>query len=571
MALHSTSPNFKEEPQVEKVLPGEKRAARADGLSPRAIEDGAVGPRDLGSPGPDLGSQENVVAANVALDWVLQEIVQQARLATSATGGFISLERAGKVSCQATSGSTAGEFAAYLNRDRRLVDACLRAGALVRCRDSETSDVLDGSACRYLGARTVVMVPILDESERKLGVFGVFSPQADAFSNSSIVVLQSLTRRIADAVAQVDRCTGVASGEASAPLRSNKVRPDNPGRSWSTRARILRALQRPLAFRGTAVLVVGILAVVLAVGWTLSRAGNQQAVPTLEKASTGVRVAAGSSLAAAAQSSSGQSSSGQSLSSQSLSEQPLSNRPSSGPALSGQAGSGQAGSEQAGATPGQSPTVAASVTQKLAVTSVVEPSVVKPPVVKPSLVKPSLVKPPVVKPGMGAPAVPKAVKQVPAGPEIHVPDLEVENALDNAASGSVVSEPVEPATASAEPRSEAAPPRPAEAEQKAASTNGGSAPAPPVMLPEALALAYIVEQAPPEYPAEVKDRVRGTLTMDVIVGVDGHVEKLSLLHGDESLWAPVEKAVRNWRFRPQVRDGHPIRFESHIDLHLVLP
>src|SRR3984893_7262102 len=246
MVLHSTSPNFPEarEPREENPLQRKEREGRHQGRSPRATGDSAIGPQDR-------GSQQKVVAADRALDWVLQEIVQHARLATSATGAFIGLVRANKIVCQALSGSNTSEFVAYLNRDRRMVDSCLRPSSLQRCRDSEASEELDGRACRYLGARSVVLVPIPDETEEKLGIFGVLSPQVDAFSNANIAALQSLSRRIADARELVDQCTPVSSGDAAALIRPH------PGNVLPIRARLLRAIQRPVTVsRGSSLLVL---------------------------------------------------------------------------------------------------------------------------------------------------------------------------------------------------------------------------------------------------------------------------------------------------------------------------
>src|SRR5271156_3672673 len=235
MALRLTSRNVKEaRTPRDETLTQRETDGRRDGPA-RVTGDGSFGARP--------GFQKKVVAADVALDWVLQEIVQQARLATTATGAFIGIVRGRNIICQATSGSNAAEFVAYLNRDRRIFDRCLDEAAPQRCRDSETSDEIDASTCRYLGARSVLVVPVIDAGEEKLGIFGVFSPQADAFSSANIIALQTLSRRIGDAMAQVDRCTSTSNGNASR-------RQSEPGKS-SISGRLLRAARRPLpAVRG---------------------------------------------------------------------------------------------------------------------------------------------------------------------------------------------------------------------------------------------------------------------------------------------------------------------------------
>ena len=487
MGLHSTSPNFPEARE-----PRKQREGRHHGRSPRATGDSAVGPQDC-------GSQQKVVAADLALDWVLQEIVQHARLATSATGAFIGLVRANKIVCQALSGSNASEFVAYLNRDRRMVHSYLRTSSLQRCRDSEASEELDGPACRYLGARSVVLVPIPDETEEKLGIFGVFSPQVDAFSNANIAALQSLARRIADAMEQVDQCTPVSSRDAAAQIRPN------PGNVLPIRAQLLRAIQRPVAVsRRSSLWVLGILAVVLLVGWTLSRAINQRAMDASAKTSAPVSRATSVGSAAVTP---------QSASSSSAS--PLSNN--------------------AGANPGESPAVAA-----------------------------------VVKPVPEPPPAHKAIKKIPARSELHLPDLEIENALDDASPGSLVSESVD--AFKADETSTVAAPRPEEAHKKPASTNADSSPASPVVVPEKTALDHVNARVEPHYPAVPNSQaVQGTAIVDVVVRSNGRLEVVRPVSGDPRLLVSAAKAVRKWRFTPLVRNGQSVSFESHITFHFALP
>jgi len=479
MGLHSTSPNFPEARE-----PRKERVGRHHGRSPRATGDSAIAPQDC-------GSQPKVVAADRSLDWVLQEIVQHARLATSATGAFIGLVRANKIVCQALSGSNASEFVAYLNRDRRMVDSYLRTSSLQRCRDSEASEELDGRACRYLGARSVVLVPIPSETEEKLGIFGVFSPQVDAFSNANIAALQSLSRRIADAMERVDQCTPVSSRDAAAQTRPNPGLP-------------IRAIQRPVAVsRRSSLWVLGILAVVLLVGWTLTRAINQRAMDASAKTSAPVSQAA--SVGSAAVTSQSASSSSASL---------LSNN--------------------AGANPDQSPAVA-----------------------------------PAVKPVTEPPPAHKAIKKIPARSELHLPDLEIENALDDA-SGSLVSESVD--AFKADETGTVAAPRPEEADKEPASTNADSSPVSPVVVPEKTALDHVATRVEPYYPAIPNFRpLQGTAIVDVVVGRSGRVEVARPVSGDPLLRFSALRAVRKWLFTPLVRNGQSVSFESHITFHFALP
>src|ERR1700732_759007 len=162
---------------------------------------------------------DKVVTADVALDLVLEQIVYQARLSTGATGAFLGLVRNGQMVYRAMNGATSAEFVAYLRRDPRMVDACLRTSTVQHCRNSDNASGLDASVCRILGARSVVLVPVLKETEEKLGVLGAFSSQADAFASRDLVPLQSLSRRVADTMARVDDLADDFAARASVPAQ----------------------------------------------------------------------------------------------------------------------------------------------------------------------------------------------------------------------------------------------------------------------------------------------------------------------------------------------------------------
>jgi TonB family protein len=564
MALRLTSRKVEEARTArDETLTQGETDGRHDGPSARVTGDGSFGARDL-------GPQKKVVAADIALDWVLQEIVQQARLATTATGAFIGIVQSRKIICQATSGSNAAEFVAYLNRDRRIFDRCLAETAPLRCRDSETSQELDASTCRYLGARSVVIVPVIDARgdarEEKLGIFGVFSPQVDAFSSANIIALQTLSRRIGDAMAQVDRCTSASNGNASARRQSEA------GKS-SIRDRLLRAARRPLpVIRGPVAWVLGILAVVLLGGWILNRTGalSQWTMYTSAKAPASVTSPAASASSALH----------------------LSDHPSPG------------NSGKTDINSGQSPKVQAVVKETPAVAA----------------------------DGKAAPVVSKGGRKIAARSTPRVPDLEIENTLDDASSeslpaasgetsrvpsqsitaapsptsvigkpaistnaasssvsasasaGSLPREAVHLTRAPELPRTEATPSssfssrgtKPGQTSLNASAASTGPELEAPIMVPQNTALERIAEQVKPDYPPSYPEDARvknppATVDVDVIVGKDGQVESVAPLKGDTRLMAAAAKAVAQWRFEPLPRNNRFVRFESHITVQFATP
>src|SRR5271167_4243529 len=72
------------------------------------------------------GSFSAEFAADLAFDIVLNEIVEQASLATGATGAAIVLARDGEMVCRACSGSTARQLGSRLENGPSVSRECLR-------------------------------------------------------------------------------------------------------------------------------------------------------------------------------------------------------------------------------------------------------------------------------------------------------------------------------------------------------------------------------------------------------------------------------------------------------------
>jgi TonB family protein len=79
-------------------------------------------------------------------------------------------------------------------------------------------------------------------------------------------------------------------------------------------------------------------------------------------------------------------------------------------------------------------------------------------------------------------------------------------------------------------------------------------------------------QPEPEFSEEArKAKYQGTCTVELIVGIDGHP---SDIHIASSLGMGLDEkaieAVKNWRFEPALKDGHPVpvRIQIEVDFHL---
>ncbi len=132
---------------------------------------------------------------DLALDLLLHETVTQACMATRAAGAAIALSQNGEFVCRATTGNHAPDLGSHLSTHSGLSGACVQSRQVQRCDDTETDARVDAVACRRLGARSVVVVPLLREGE-VAGILEAFSPRPGAFTESDAQVLLAHARRV---------------------------------------------------------------------------------------------------------------------------------------------------------------------------------------------------------------------------------------------------------------------------------------------------------------------------------------------------------------------------------------
>jgi TonB family protein len=140
------------------------------------------------------------LSAELALEIVLNEIVEQACLTTGATGAAVVLERDGEMVCRASSGPTAPELGARQDVASGLSGECIRTGQTQRCDDAQTDPRADATASQRLGVRSALVLPLIDlnriDGNRVVGLFEVFSPRAWAFGDRDERTLEALSVRV---------------------------------------------------------------------------------------------------------------------------------------------------------------------------------------------------------------------------------------------------------------------------------------------------------------------------------------------------------------------------------------
>src|SRR5580704_10257926 len=119
------------------------------------------------------------------LDEVLQLVAERAQTITGSDGIAIALAEGEEIICRASVGTMAPDRGMRLDPRAGFSGACMRARRIIRCDDSENDPRVDVLACRQLGTRSMVAVPLMGH-DSVVGLLEAFSTEPFAFSDNDV-------------------------------------------------------------------------------------------------------------------------------------------------------------------------------------------------------------------------------------------------------------------------------------------------------------------------------------------------------------------------------------------------
>ena len=153
-------------------------------------------PDDLSRLASTLAAHGGGVLSNdLALDLVLNEVVKHACLVTGASAAAIALVRENEMVCRATTGAEAPDLGVRLDTRTGLSGACVLTRELQHCSDTESDPRVNLEVSRRLGVRSVLVVPLVS-GEDVVGIFEIFSPEANHFGEPDILTVKSLANEV---------------------------------------------------------------------------------------------------------------------------------------------------------------------------------------------------------------------------------------------------------------------------------------------------------------------------------------------------------------------------------------
>ena len=167
---------------------------------------------------PEFEAEEQFV-----LDEVLQLVAQRAVAITGADGLAIALAENNEIVLRAAAGTICPDLGQRIDRNSSFSGACFRTAQIFNCDDTETDSRVNLEACRKLGARSMVAVPLCGR-RRVIGVVEAFCSWPFGFNDSDVRNLTLLAELVLAALKPEDEDRFAQSAEvAETKLEAAKV------------------------------------------------------------------------------------------------------------------------------------------------------------------------------------------------------------------------------------------------------------------------------------------------------------------------------------------------------------
>jgi TonB family protein len=94
----------------------------------------------------------------------------------------------------------------------------------------------------------------------------------------------------------------------------------------------------------------------------------------------------------------------------------------------------------------------------------------------------------------------------------------------------------------------------------------------PVSVSEELSAALLLDRVQPSYPQQaLRAGLQGPVVLQAWIARDGTIRELKLIRGSFLLGQAAYEAVKHWRYKPYVRNGHAVEAQTYVTVDFRLP
>ena len=92
-----------------------------------------------------------------------------------------------------------------------------------------------------------------------------------------------------------------------------------------------------------------------------------------------------------------------------------------------------------------------------------------------------------------------------------------------------------------------------------------------VRVSQGVSTGLLVTKVPPHYPEDARQaRIQGTVVLKALIDTNGDVEDLTLVSGHPLLAPAALEAVKQWKYKPYLLNGQPVKVETQIMVNFQL-
>ena len=151
-----------------------------------------------------IRAQTEIAKLGLDLGGVMSAVAERAQALTRADGAVVELAEGEHMVYRAASGSAAAHLGVRVPRAQSLSGLCIAEGTPLVCADSEDDPRVNREACRRVGLRSMLVVP-LRHHDQVAGVLKVLSARPHAFGDGDVRVLELVSELIAAAMVHATR------------------------------------------------------------------------------------------------------------------------------------------------------------------------------------------------------------------------------------------------------------------------------------------------------------------------------------------------------------------------------
>jgi len=100
----------------------------------------------------------------------------------------------------------------------------------------------------------------------------------------------------------------------------------------------------------------------------------------------------------------------------------------------------------------------------------------------------------------------------------------------------------------------------------------GSPPPTRIRVSQRVSEGLLTKKPEPEYPEDARQKhIEGDVVLRVVISMQGDVEDSTLVSGDPSLVPAALAAVKQWKYKPYLLNGQPVKMETEVTVAFRLP